>query len=175
MQIIKNSVEPVKVPVKSDGSLYRYEVINFGATQRGYFDEPDEIAAWLIPGLAQADDTATQMKRLLEHAFFVQTHLQAHIAAGSPELYAALTEEEKNILDAPRNPDFSISKWEADLPIILVDVCYKPYSTALPPAFNETIKNNILWLKPASGINEYLITLDEIGFITLSYAAEAGA
>lgn len=146
------------VPTKSDFTYYRYELIDYASDARVYSDSAAEIVEYLAPG------SSLDYSKLLKHAVDVQVAMQAQLLT----LYydALVSDEEFNILTGIRHEQPLIQKWECQVPLVLVDSFYAPY-TSNPLPYGQFIEpgDNILWLTPGKGIEEYLKSLDAVGAV----------
>lgn len=165
MAIIVNGAD-YEVPVKSDGELFTFELVTFGAQQRIYADAAPELLEFLIPQYSSSAPLSEQLTAILRHAFMVQTHLQSHINLASPHLLDALAPREKAFLENPNSNNYVLPSWRNSLPLVLVDAAYQPY-TNIPRPVSES-DDSLLWLTPAQGAYDYLVSLDEVGYITLA-------
>jgi hypothetical protein len=162
------------VPSKRDGTLYRYEVVLFGNADRIYADSTLDIAKELIPDFSPNNSDEQNLKAIILHATRVQAILQAHINANHDMSEYQLTREEIQFISDPFGSSSPL-QWKHNLPLVLVDAFYSPFTTTPPPSTPATddLPQSIFWLKTTLGINEYLKSLDEADFISLSIAKEA--
>jgi len=168
MGILVNGAD-YKVPVKDSGELYMYELVTFGASERFYADSADEILEYLIPEYDAKGSPAENIRALLTHAFMVQTHLQSHINAAMLQEFNSLNPNEQHFLLNPNNPLSAPAHWKHSIPVVLVDASFQPYTEVHQPAEDlESDRASILWLKPAQGAYNYLLSLDEAGYIVLA-------
>lgn len=168
---IQTSGTDYQVPIKPDGELYMYELVTFGAAKRFYSDSVDEILEYLVPEYKANDTPISQISALLTHAFIVQSHLQAHINTAYGKEISAMEPRDRHLLENPRNAQNVPSVWNHSIPVVLVDASYEPYTKFVRPVEPyEASSHSILWLRPAQGAYNYLMSLDEAGYIVLAAA-----
>ena len=115
----------IEPPVRPDGTLYRFEMIYDGAKYRAYADSATELCEALIPGYEHLEDPAEQATARIEFAVAQQVALQAAILAESHR--SACTDDERDVLLSPRHVPPQLEIWEADVPLVLVDLYYEPH------------------------------------------------
>jgi hypothetical protein len=152
----ENDIDLYPVPTKSDGSYYQYELIDSAAWARVYSDDIKELMEYLIP------EYTGEYTQRLNHAISMQVKIQAQIL--SYYLDADVTDEEYSILVGPRHIQPEIKLWTSQVPLILIDSFYEPYTNTTPPVGNFIEKNdNILWIEVAKSESTYLKSLDYLG------------
>jgi len=161
------NLENISVPMREDGTFYRFELVANGGWSRYYDDSPEGLINFLIPHYQELLPEQKLTARV-KHAVDLQVRLQARL-----NMFFASedrTEEEQNILVGARNQQPTIEYWETKSPLVLVDAFYKPYTTIDPPIsahgdFNKS--DNLWWLRPAESEIEYLRSLHETSLIDL--------
>jgi len=165
-----------EIPAKTNGDLYRYELVAFGNADRFYADNLSDLAEHLIPGYDRNGTAESNLKHIIHHAARVQVQTQAHLNASHPESFAQLTKEQQNFLAEPYTDGNSINSWDSNHPVVLVDAFYSPFTYRQPPqealGFSSEEESAIIWIVTSRGISEYLKSLDEIGYIALGLANE---
>jgi hypothetical protein len=162
-----DKIGDLAIPTRPDGSYYRYEMICDGGWSRLYDDSAVNLLTYLIPGYTRFNDEQRLAARI-RHSIDCQVALQARLNvffAASPR-----NAEEQHLLYGPRHVQPSVTEWNCEVPLILIDAFYSPYAdvprtisglgdVALPP--------NLWWLRPAEGELEYLRSLHETSVIDL--------
>lgn len=162
----------IDVPVKDDGSPFRFEMLFNGLTDRAYSDSAADLLECMIPQYTRMNP-AERLAARLQHATRSQVTAQADINWQHNNLVDC-TPEEQVILSSSRATPPDITEWSSPVPIVLVDVFYepigrlpRPYSTladvANPP--------NILWLRVEDEY-DYLLSLHRVGLITVNQHAD---
>lgn len=153
-------------PVKDDGSRYRYEMIFAQGRSRAYADTTADLIDALVPGygnLAEPDQTAARVRYATNLLAPVQaTVLAAHDQNG-------LSDEEKASLFAPRFEAVVVEEWASEVPLVLLDVHYAPFSDIpAPVSALEQVESprNLIWVR-ASTDEDLLMSLDLLGVISL--------
>ena len=171
--VIANAQEGVdpSVPRRADGSLYRYEMIFGGFAARAYADTVTELCEHLIAGYAELEEDVAQAAARIEHAVRAQVHLQADILAQHGTLDCTPTEREMLLRSRHQPPVVEV--WQADVPLVLVDVYYEPLGP-LPrpkgrPHSGGAEGSNLIWLRPGDEA-ELVESLTEAGLIVVSVA-----
>lgn len=146
------------VPTKSEFVYYKYELIDYISDTRVYSDEVSEIIEYLIPGGTK------EYSKLLSHAIDIQVAMQAQLLNFYHD--ALVSEEEFQLITGIRHEQPTITKWGCQVPLILIDSFYDPY-TSIPLPFGQFLEpgDNIIWLTPGKGAEEYLKSLDALGAI----------
>lgn len=161
------------IPSKKDGRLYRYEVVLNGNADRFYSDSALEIAEKIIPGYSPSQSDEQNLKAIIAHATRVQVVMQSQYTSSHPLEFSNLNADARSFLNEPFTTE-PPKKWDSTLPLVLVDALYIPFTnTPLPIAHvDEEGNSNILLLRTTKGVNQYLTSLDEVGFISLSISKE---
>ncbi|WP_250905166.1 hypothetical protein [Nonomuraea sp. NEAU-A123] len=135
---------PPAMPVKVDGSLYRYEMIFSGGGSRAYADEPDALVGALRPGY-DALGTPEERREARERiALDAQVRAQAELAAAGP--LEECTPEERAVLLSGRHVPPAPEEWVAPVPLVLVTSFYEPAGSLPRPRGPEELQ---VWLDPA--------------------------
>jgi hypothetical protein len=154
----ETDIEMYPIPLKTDGSYYKYELIDSDGWARVYTDEIKELFEYMIPGYKG------EYIELLNHAISTQVKLQAQLL--SFYLDSDVTDEEYQILVGGRHIQPDIKVWTSQVPLVLIDSFYKPYSKTDAPFGNFIEKDdNILWIEAGKGEEVYLRSLDNLGAI----------
>lgn len=159
------------VPTRGDGSPYRYEMVCDNGWARVYGDTPQELLCYLIKGYG-AMTGKERAKARLAHAVEVQVRLQAQINVFFAE--SEQTNGERTILQGPRTSPPMIREWFCEVPLMLVDMFYLPYSRIMPPrSGREWVVKNLWWLRPAESEMAYLKSLHDASFIDINVSKTA--
>lgn len=185
-EVIRNSREAEEAPaspVHSDGTRYPYAMRFDGDKYVGYADTATELLGLLIDGYADMDPQGQQVARI-KLAVAAQTVTQAQINAETdPDVWEALSETEKAILNGPRfeqphgwgGDDPMGDVWEPEEPVlVLVETGYSPYSDVDRPISgiaDVLDPPNIAWIRPVEEF-EFLTSLANIGYISLFEATD---
>ncbi len=152
---------PIEPPIKKDGSYYPLEMLFNGLWECVYSDTYDELLEILIPGYIAGNEE--------ERAYLITSYFQ-QAAAIAQALFlnnfdpSEYNDEEKAILLAHKYNPVEIDTWASEIPLILLDVCYEPYTNvAKPQAVGDGV---ILWLKIGNA-ETVLRSLSSIGNINL--------
>lgn len=169
--VVSNTTEQQEttpdVPVKPDGTPYRFEMLFNGLVDRAYADDAEDLLGCMIPryeSMTVGERTAAR----LSHAVRTQTTVQADINWHYDNL-AGCTPEEKTVLMSSRSTPPEISEWSSTVPIVLVDVFYRPIGALPNPVSTIADVNdppNIFWLRVEDEY-DYLVSLASIGFVEL--------
>lgn len=165
-------LDGLQVPTKADGSFYRFEMVADGGWHRYYDDEPAALVAFLIPGYLDLNEEDRLAARI-RHAVDLQVRLQARLNTFFSN--APRTNEEHSILTGPRHKQPDIDTWGCEVPLVLVDAFYGPYTDAPTPISllsDVAFPPNLWWLRPAEGDMEYLRSLHETSLIDLHMTAD---
>jgi hypothetical protein len=174
MIVVRNTRGPSlpEVPMRPDGTPYRFEMIFDGFGYRAYADTLAELCEALIEGYGELTDDRTRYKARIVNAVTHQVQLQAALnAQGDLE---ACTEAEREVLLGPRHLQPQVASWDCAIPLVLVDVYYKPVGELPRPGGRSDGHPNVIWLSPATE-EVYLRSLAEVGAIVLETAGTAPA
>ena len=167
-----NDVSSLPVPTRPDGSFYRYEMICDGGWSRLYDDSAVNLLTHLIPGYTRYNDDQRLAARI-RHAVDCQVRLQARLNV----FFAASPRDalEQHVLYGHRNTPPKVTEWNCQIPLVLVDAFYDPFSD-LPKPYSGisdvAMPPNLWWLRPAEGELEYLRSLHETSVIDLHIARD---
>lgn len=169
--VVSNTTEeddvPVDVPVKDDGSPYRFEMLFNGLVDRAYADTAEDLLACMIPRYTTMNP-GERLAARLQHATRTQVTVQADINWNHRNLVGC-TPEEQVVLSSSRATPPEVREWSSEVPIVLIDVYYQPIGT-LPHPISAVadVKDppNIFWLRVEDEY-EYLVSLGTVGFIDL--------
>lgn len=149
-------IELYPVPTKKDGSYYRYELIDSESWSRVYSDDISDLLGYMIPNYSGS------YAERLNHSISMQVKMQAQIL--SYYLDADVTDEEYKILLGPRHEQPNIKSWISQVPLILIDSFYAPYTGVIAPLGNFIEKDdNILWIEVGKSEIDYIKSLDYLG------------
>jgi len=170
MQIVKNVTvidQPPEPPRKEDGSQFEFEMLADGGNSRVYADTSEELLGYLIPGYEALDEVEQLTSRIL-YANTAAVALQAYAVS---EADVELTEEERAILEAPRDVPPQVVVWESEVPLVLVTTYYQPQGD-LPRPTGRALGigeegANLIWLDPI-GETELIFSLAQAGWINLN-------
>lgn len=162
------TVENMALPVKPGGETYLFEMICDSGKNRLYADTSDELIDHLIPGFL-ALDSLEQISARIRHSVDIQVGLQSFFNLEFDDV--PRTENENEILFGPRHIQPSMDEWVCDVPLVLVDAFYAPYTETLKPlsSYGDVLyPENMWWLRPNEGNLEYLRSLHECHIIGLN-------
>lgn len=165
---------PQDVPLRPDGTLYRFEMLFNGFTQRAYADTAEELLAFLIRGYDRMRESERLAARL-HYAARSQVTVQAEINAFSD--LSAVTPEEYVVLNASRATPPEVGEWGAEVPLVLVDVYYRPLGDLPRPVSliaDVAEPPNIFWITPTDPY-DFLVSLNRIGLISLNEHIDSSA
>lgn len=190
--VLPNSREgekPSEVPYKEDGEFFEYIMYFDGNRRIAYSDDPAELIDLLISGYLEMNEEE-RLDARLSRVINLQAVTQAQIVLNlSPEDKESLSEWElvalkgeynetnsyairgfwKERLDKGENPEQiedsdKLDIWTSEIPLVLIDAAYKPWSDIEPPLGNPD-GNNIIWLRPVDE-TDFLHSLASINYIT---------
>lgn len=155
---VETDIELYPVPTKESGEYYKFELIDSSAWARVYSDNINELFEYLIPNYS-----GKYVERL-NHAISTQVQIQAQLL--SFYLDADVTDEEYEVLVGPRHQQPTMQTWTSQVPLVLIDSFYQPYTTIPAPVGNFIEKDdNILWIQVGGSELAYLKSLDYLGVI----------
>ena len=163
-----NTGEDVVAPTKADGSLYRYEMIFDRQRSRAYGDTAADLIDALVPGYATLGSDEERIKARVRYATGLLAPLQASVLQQVDQ--TALSNAEKDVLLKPRFEAVTIDEWASEVPLVLLDVHYSPFSEIDAPVSTlEDVENprNIIWVR-AGEEYDLLMSLSNIGVITVA-------
>lgn len=171
----REGAEPADPPRHDDGTLYPYAMFFDGNKYVAYADELADLLDALKPGYAAMADEKAQLEARIRLALDAQVKIQAVINAEvAPEAWAALTDEQRAVLSGPRFEQPRVDFWDPEVPLVLVDSGYAPYTTLDRPISGiADVENppNMIWLKPIDEW-EFLQSLSDAGYIVLHQATD---
>lgn len=156
------------LPTKPDGSFYAYELVHTGSGDRYYDDTTTGLVNHLIPGYRDTAPDEQYYARVL-HALTVQVQTQAQI--NMLFMDKPRTDVEHAILTGVRVGQPMVDEWSCEVPLVLVDAYYMPYSNTPTPlsTFGDyDDPENIIWLRPAGDEWTYLMSLQHLGVIEVN-------
>lgn len=174
--VVSNTTEAdesgLDVPVKEDGTPYRFEMLFNGLVDRAYADAAEDLLGCMIHQYLHMTPGERFAARLA-HAVRTQTTVQADINWHHNNLVGC-TPDEVSILTSTRANPPEVREWSSEVPIILVDVFYKPIGSLPHPVStlaDVTNPPNVFWLRVEDEY-EYLVSLASVGFIELHLHAD---
>lgn len=169
---LNDDIDSIVVPRRPDGEHYRYEMICDQGLTRLYDDSITGFLSHIIPGYTRFDEKERLTARI-RHAIEVQAILQSQLNLFFREIIQ--TPDEEALLNSPKHVQPTIESWGCQVPLVLIDAFYFPYSLA-PRPYSEiedvAMPSNIWWLRPAEDEMTYLISLHDISFIDFNIAKE---
>lgn len=185
--VVRNTREgaaPAEPPRREDGAMFPYAMLFDGGKFVAYGDDLADLLDALRPEYLTLD-AAEQLQARIRLAVDAQVAIQAQINASvKPEAWNALSEEERAVLTGPRyeqprlnfqSPDSPEEGfWDAEVPLVLVDSGYAPYTGIDRPISGiADVENppNMIWLRPIDEY-EFLTSLSDAGFINLMQATD---
>lgn len=165
-------LDALNIPCRPDGQRYLYEMICDNGWSRVY----DDLAAGLLGHFIEDYENLSEQNKLearIKHAYDIQVITQARLLT----FYSSedITQEEKEVLLAPRHVQPAIESWACPIPLILIDSYYFPYSQT-PRPYSEiddvAMPSNIWWLKPSASDLEYLKSLNDFSIIDINVAKD---
>jgi hypothetical protein len=174
--VVSNTTEEddtvLDVPVKGDGTPYRFEMLFNGLVDRAYADTAEDLLDCMIPQY-QTMTVGERFAARLSHAVRTQTTVQADINWHHANL-TGCTPAEIAVLTSSRSTPPEIREWSSEVPIVLVDVFYRPLG-ALPQPISTLADvqdpPNLFWLRVEDEYG-YLGSLGSVGFIDLNEHAD---
>lgn len=169
----RDAVVPA-LTLKEDGSTYKWRMFFDGFRKIAEADTEAELIEVLIPGYEDEDPTGKLYKRI-QYLKGVQSNLRAQILARvDAETWESLTEEEQSLVEwsSTEDPDANFGEdgagiWVPSVPLVLIDVSYKPFSDRTAPMSAEGDHpnvSNIYWLRGVEEI-DFLQTLHKFGYV----------
>lgn len=156
---------PPDPPARPDGQPYPYELIT--PAWRGYADDFAGLASLLLDGYGEPGTEEERQEARLRYAADVQVPIQADLAAGK-ELQEC-SEQEKDVLLAPRDTPPAVREWRAPVPLVLVTTFYQPHGDLPRPDVSGP--GQIMWIDPGSD-ESLLVSLHQAGWITVNKRTE---
>lgn len=178
-----------EVPYKDDGEFFDFIMYFDGNSKIAYSDSPAELLELLIPGYSDMSEEQ-RLDARLSRAINLQAVTQAQIVLSlsqddkdqlkewelkalrgeynDQDSYAIRGFWKENLPEETNPEDVSegdqLDVWESQIPLVLIDAAYKPWSDIEPPLGNPE-GSNIVWLKPVDEI-DFLLSLTSINYIT---------
>lgn len=162
-----NGETPV-VPLQEDGSNFEYMMYFNGHERIAYANTIREMIEVLVPQYLGSDE-ASQQRMRTSYATSVAVWTQALILAEIAD--TDLSDEERSIVYAKRNekPQPVIRDWSSDVPVVVVEDNYEPYTTTPKPTSTQGAlgeAENIIFMRTHSE-KDFLYSLHEAGYIRL--------
>lgn len=163
--------------LKEDGSNYRWRMFFDGNSAIADTDDLAELVNLLFPGYTELEDEDERLTARMRIAHGVQRQLRVSILANiTQEEEEALTDEERRLLywsetidpTAPEGAEGELWMWNSDIPLVLLDYWYRPFSSYLPPLSKHgdfADPPNIIWLRVGND-RALLESLTRVGFVT---------
>lgn len=170
--VMKNNLDvdgPVTPPTLEGQEVGGYQFCMYfnGDQEVAFANTWDELLNVLINGYSDMseDDKIFHRIRLAQSACaMVQASILVDVTEGE------VSAEEYAILTAPRGlPQPEANWWTSEVPLVAVETSYEPFTTVPRPASGLSAAAdapNLWWIRP-SDEEEFLISLNEIGFIRL--------
>lgn len=158
--------QDVDGPAKPDGTRYRFEMIYQQGRSRAYADTATELVGVFIAGYEEMSEE-DRLRARVEYTTGLLAPVQATVLQGFDG--SELTEAERAVLFQPRHAPVVVEEWSAQVPLVLLDVHYAPYSDIPAPvsALEDVYDpSNIYWLRAADEF-DFLTALHRIGIISL--------
>ncbi|MGY1684430.1 hypothetical protein ACI8AK_02455 [Geodermatophilus sp. SYSU D00867] len=172
MRNTRQAEAPPTPPLREDGSLHLYAMQFDDGERIAYADTPEDLLAALVPGYAERTDQQ-RLEARIRLAIRAQIAIQAGINADlTPEAAAVLTAEEWAVLNGSRHEQPRVDFWDPDVPLVLVETGYAPYTDVDQPISGMADVQdppNIIWLRPVDE-REFLESLHRSAFINLMKA-----
>lgn len=176
------------IPFKEDGEFYDYIMYHENNRYIAYADSPAELIDILIRGYEEMTES-DRLNARLRMALSLQSSTQAQIFLDlSKEQKESLKEWEIKAIQGRYNEtdpwairdfwkeqlpegmteeevdeDDRIDIWSSEIPLVLIDASYAPWTDIYPPLANPE-GTNIIWLKPMDEV-EFLESLNSIDYI----------
>lgn len=160
---------PPLAPRKPDGSLYRYEMLYAGYTQRTYADDHQTLVDALIEGYSRLSATDQWVARLAfmnRAAVVAQAHLNTHPALPSLPL------AQRTILQGSRHEPIVVDTWDCPVPLILMATDYLPAGKIPKPRRTQGMPPNVIYVDPSDD-GTFIESLHDIAVVTLNEAQPA--
>lgn len=167
MHIMKNNPSQdgiILSPKNEYGNQYTYCMFFNNEQEVAFADTHEELLSALINGYAEADENRQEYLRIIE-AQNAAAIIQAEIISQlDPNL---ITEKEYKTLTHPKQiKQEPVLWWTNDVPLVVVETAYAPYTDVEPPASNKPNEENLWRINPLED-ETFLINLHEIGYIRL--------
>ena len=163
------------VPVGADpllaapGRPARLEMVWDGGRRRAWADTPADLLEVLVPGYAGSSDSE-KVRRRLEHALVAQVAVQSRLVAADLVALGECDAWERAFLLGPRHDPPAPDVWMCQIPLVLVDAFYRPFSPErlAPLTADGDVREpaGIVWLRPTDEW-DYLLSLAAAGFVAL--------
>lgn len=154
-------------PTRSDGTLYRYELVYAGHTRRVYADHTDVLVDILIPGYLDMSEHSRWEARLL---YAARAQVIAQAGLNATDMLATLTLAEQTILQGPRHEQPVVATWACPIPLVLISTYYQPAGSNPRPVSEQGMAPNVIWIDPADDL-ALLNSLHDLAVISL-YTSE---
>ncbi len=159
-------------PQRADGGLYLYAMYFNGNERIAYADELADLLDVLIPGYADMAEQERLAGRI-RLAIGAQISTQAYINGDvEPDEWNALTDQQRGVLTGPRDTQPAVDFWDPDIPLVLVETGYAPYTDIDQPISGiADVQDppNMIWLRPIDEW-DFLESLHTAGYIVLHEA-----
>lgn len=173
MLILKNAPSEegiIDTPLNQYGNQYSFCMFFNNENEVAFADTYPELLEALIPNYLTQDENNQEYLRI-KLAQQAAAEIQAEI------LYSIdlkeLTPKEKQILTHPKHlHQIPIEWWTSEIPVVVVETAYQPYTDVIKPASSHETEDNIWRINPLDE-EQFLINLNEIGFIRLLQTIES--
>lgn len=152
-------------PRRSDGDLYRFELVEPEGRWRAYSDDASLLVGELIQGYVEADE-AIRGRARRELAVYAQVVTQALVVVDRGT--DGCSADDLAILEGMRDEQPRVDLWTAPVPLLLVEDYYAPAGVLPRPLIVEP--GEVIWI--GAGSDESLLrSLHRIGWLTLAEAS----
>lgn len=156
----------VEAPRRPDGSLYRYEMLWAGDTQRAYADTAEALLNVLIPGYMDMTEQSRWEHRL---AYAARAQVLVQAMLNTTDAFATLPSDAERVLQGPRFEPPVVATWPHPVPLVLISAYYAPATKVPAPVSEQGMPPNVIWIN-TSDDQAFLDSLHDIGVITLHEA-----
>jgi hypothetical protein len=164
--------EDIEAPHKEDGARYRYEMLFAGQTRRAYADDATSLVAALLGETYTDLDDQERLSARVRFGTGLLSPLQASALEGFD--VSALSADEQALLFQPRHEPVVAEEWASEVPLVLLDVHYAPFSDIPAPLSSVEqglSPRNLLWVRVADEM-DLILSLDRIGYITVGESTD---
>lgn len=166
--------------LKDDGTTYKYRMFYDDNRKIAEADTVAELIEVLIPDYLTEDRESAKLYHRVTYAKQVQSSTRAVVLSQvDRETWDGLDDTEKALLqwsgDEDPDADFgedNLGIWSSSVPLVLLDINYKPYSDKVPPLSSEGDHpevSNIIWIRSVDE-EAFLETLHKLGIIYFGLA-----
>lgn len=175
MFIMKNAPTEeglVEAPLNEYGNQYSFCMFYNNESQVVFADTYPELLEALIPGYMNENENEQEFLRIVS-AQKAAAEIQAEILT-EVNLHT-LNQKERNILTHPKNlTQLSVEWWTSEIPLVVVESAYEPYTTVPRPASSHQKEDNLWRINPIEE-EQFLLDLNSIGYVRLLQTIEDSA